>query len=273
MALQKLDWDVLRKILPKRKPDANKADFGHVLVIGGAPGFNGAARLAAESALRVGAGLVSVATHPQHAATLNCDCPELMVHGVKTKKDLAPLLERATVILLGSGLGQSTWGKLLWNAAIKTAKPLVLDADGLNILASTRNTKRTDWILTPHPGEASRLLQTSTQEIQSNRVLAVQMLVEKYNAISVLKGADTLVADHSKVFLNDLSDPGMATAGTGDVLAGITVGLLAQGLSLIDTAKLAVMIHSKSAEADTKTHGQRGMIASDIWKHMRHYLN
>lgn len=270
--MQPLQWKDLKALLPKRKPDANKGDFGHVLVIGGAPGFSGAVRLAGEAALRTGAGLVSIGTHSLHAPFLNSERPELMCHALHDEDDLPPLLQRATVIALGPGLGQTNWSKSLWKIITRTKKLLILDADGLNLLAQT-SIKNDKWILTPHPGEAARLLNTSIESIQDDRATAIEKLQRKYGGIIVLKGAQTLIADDKMIFLNDVSNPAMATAGMGDVLTGVIASLVAQGLSLIDAAKLGVVIHSQAAEELTQKEGERGLLASDLWPMLRKLVN
>lgn len=271
--MQILTWTKLIKKLPVRKPDAHKGDFGHVLVIGGAPGFGGAVRLAAESALRVGAGLVSIATHPEHAAYLNLTRPELMCHAIADEQALIPLLERATMVLLGPGLGTQPWGQMLWHAALSTKKPMVLDADGLNLLAQNP-LRRSDWILTPHPAEAARLLHSiTTSVIQTDRQTYVQRLQKEYSGVVVLKGAGTLIATGKQIFLNPASNPAMATAGMGDVLSGIIAGLCAQGLSLADAAKLGVVVHSAAAEEMSSMIGERGLLASDLWAVLADYVN
>ncbi|HEY9198928.1 MAG TPA: NAD(P)H-hydrate dehydratase, partial [Gammaproteobacteria bacterium] len=187
-AAWRIDTDWLQATLPSPRPRcAHKGAFGHVLVIGGQPGMSGAARLAGEAAARVGAGLVSVATHPEHAAALNLGRPELMVHAVADSEGLKPLLERATVLALGPGLGQSAWARGLLAAVWDSALPVVVDADGLNLLAQ-KPLRRDNWILTPHPGEAARMLGISTAQVQDDRLLAAASLRERFGAVVVLKG-------------------------------------------------------------------------------------
>jgi len=272
-----LNWNEIKNLLPIRtNPDANKYDFGHVLAVGGAPGFSGAIRLAAESALRTGAGLVSVITHPDHANLLNIHCPELMCHGLKSLSMLKPLIENSSVILLGPGLGREAWGKELWDLFIQAKQPKVIDADGLNLLAQYASEIKTDptWILTPHVGEAARLLKTTKETVQKNRTGSVKALLKNYGGVLVLKGGGTLIADSpEEIFLNPVHNPGMASAGMGDVLSGIIAGLLAQGLSLLDAAKLGVMIHSQAAEKLIHTEGQRGLLATDLWRVLKQFLN
>jgi NAD(P)H-hydrate epimerase len=265
-----LNWQTLQQKLPKRSPDSHKGDYGHVLVIGGAPGYSGAARLAAESALRVGAGLVSIATHPDHAHVLNIGRPELMCHRVASEEALLPLVKKASVVLIGPGLGQDVWGLSLFNAIIHTDKPLIIDADGLNLLAKLPK-KKHNWILTPHPGEAARLLAChGISDIQNNRLAAVKTLQANYGGVIVLKGAQTLIANEQNIFLNDMSNPAMASGGMGDVLAGMIAGLLAQHISAIDAANIAVMAHSLAA---AKLNISRGVLASDLWSYFPELLN
>ena len=284
--MEKLSWKALKKRYPTRSPEAHKYDFGHVLVIGGAPGYSGSVRLAGESALRVGAGVVTIATHPDHAAFMNMARPELMSHGISSGKELKPLLAKASVIILGPGLGRESWGRELFQvvmqAALENQKPLILDADGLYFLGEARglsgNTflgQGKHWILTPHAGEAAKLLHQSREEVQKDRAMAVRELVDLYGSVSVLKGAGTLIAStqSSEIFINPVSNPFMSTAGMGDVLSGIIAGLVAQQCDLLTAAKLGVSLHSTSVEWVAKKQGARGILASDVWVGMKHCLN
>ncbi len=260
--------------LHPRERDAHKGHFGHVLIVGGDYGMGGACRLAGEAALRSGAGLVSVATRPEHAFAITGVCPELMCHGVQKPSDLDPLLARATVVAIGSGLGQHPWGTTLWEHVLASDLPLVVDADALNVLAKKPIT-RENWILTPHPGEAARLLQSKPADVEIDRLKAVTALQKKFDGVIVLKGAGTLVM--SKMNQPDLciaGNPGMATAGMGDVLMGVIAALVAQGLSLLDAARLGVVAHATAAdEAVEWGGGERGMLASDLFEGIRACLN
>ncbi len=268
-----LDGARLKTLLPPRSPSCHKGQCGHVLVIGGDHGMAGAVRMAAEAAARVGAGLVSVATRPGHTAVVNANRPELMCHGIEHPRDLKPLLDRASVVAIGPGLGQTDWAQALLAEVMETQLYLVLDADALNLLAARPN-KRGRWILTPHPGEAARLLESSVAEVQQDRFRAVDAISERYNCITVLKGAGTLVqgAQESDVFLCRHGNPGMATAGMGDVLSGVIAALLAQGLALTDAACNAVYIHAVAADRAAR-QGQRGLLASDLYPHLRDLVN
>ena len=273
LAARRLDWAKIACQVPRRPRDAHKGDLGHVLVVGGASGFSGAARLAGEGALRVGAGLVSVATHPAHAAVLNLGRPELMVAAVTTPGDLAPLLARATVVAIGPGLGQGPWGRELLPPVLAAGKPLVLDADALNWLAQ-HAMRREDWVLTPHPGEAARLLGCSPAEVQADRFSAVRRLRDAFGGTLVLKGAGTLVmgAGRRPPGVCSQGNPGMASGGSGDVLTGMVAAFLARGLAAEDAAEAAVCLHAAAGDAAARA-GEQGMLASDLIAAIRPTLN
>ncbi len=191
----------------------------------------GAARLAGESALRAGAGLVSVATRASHVFALNAARPELMAHGVDGPQALAPLLERASVLALGPGLGQGAWGHALWLTALDANKPLVLDADGLNLLVREPRRFSMPSVLTPHPGEAARLLGVTTAAVEQDRFAAARELARRYAAIVVLKGAGSLIADpDGRLDVCPWGNPGMASGGMGDLLTGIVGSPAGAGL-------------------------------------------
>jgi len=266
-------------LLAPRPRSAHKGRYGHVLVVGGEHGFAGAARMAGEAAARAGAGLVSVATRAAHAAGIASARPELMVHGVEEAAALASLLERASVIALGPGLGQSPWSQALWEAALAAGKPLVVDADGLNLLARAatagRASRRADWVLTPHPGEAGRLLGSQAGAVQRDRFAAVADLAERYGGVAVLKGSGTLVlaSGERAPRLCDAGNPGMATGGMGDVLTGVVAGLMAQGLAPGDAARLGVCLHAHAADRAAAEQGERGLLALDLMAHLRRLVN
>jgi len=261
-----------KSALSPRPRDAHKGLFGHVLIIGGDYGMAGAARLAGEAALRVGAGLVSIATRPEHVSAIVSGRPELMCHPVKQAKDLKPLLAKATVIVLGPGLGQSAWSKQLFKQALASALPKIIDADGLNLLA--KQTKKSDhWILTPHPGEAARLLKSDNKKIQADRITAVKQLQQKLGGIAILKGAGSLVAASDSISICQAGNPGMASGGMGDVLSGVIGGLLAQQFNLQQAAELGVCLHAYAGDLAAQQNGERGMLASDLMPYLRELMN
>ncbi len=262
-----------QKALPARKRDAHKGDFGHVLIVGGDLSMGGAVSLASSAALHAGAGLVSVATHKEHVEAVVSQQPEVMCKAVETTSDLKPLLERATVVVIGPGLGKSAWSKAMFSEVLESDLPLLLDADALNLLAQT-NLKRDNWILTPHPGEAARLLEVSTQEIQADRVKAIKELKDKHGGVVVLKGAGSLVsaAGSHEIYMCEAGNPGMATAGMGDVLSGVIGALVAQKLSLEHAARLGVCVHAHAGDHASK-FGERGILASDLFPHITELVN
>lgn len=267
---QMLTHESLRRALPPRLRSAHKGRHGHVLLIGGDHGMAGAILLAARAALRAGAGLVSVATRPEHAVALTAAQPEIMVRGVSTAAELAPMMARATVLALGPGLGQCDWSAALWQAAVTAALPLVVDADALNLLAAQPR-KREDWILTPHPGEAGRLLGLSTAEVQRDRRRAVQELRQRYGGVAVLKGAGSLVQG-SQLALCPHGNPGMAVGGMGDVLTGVIAALRAQGLDAQAAARSGVLAHAVAGDRAAE-QGQRGLGAGDVIQVLRAVVN
>jgi NAD(P)H-hydrate epimerase len=267
----RLDPAWLGSVLPSRRRDGHKGVYGHTLGIGGDHGMAGAIAMSAEAALRVGSGLVSVATRAQHAALITSRRPELMVHAVDDAAQLAPLLDKARVVVIGPGLGQGSWGKALLEAALASGKPLVLDADALNLLAQNP-VQRPDWILTPHPGEAGTLLGRSSGSVQANRFAALQALGQHYGGVPVLKGAGTLIYSGGQFRLCPYGNPGMGTAGMGDILSGVIGGLRAQGLSAADAAAAGVLVHALAGD-DAADEGQRGLAATDLLPFLRRRVN
>ncbi|MBI3545588.1 MAG: NAD(P)H-hydrate dehydratase [Gammaproteobacteria bacterium] len=285
---QRLTPDTLYSALPRRRRDLHKGDAGHVLIIGGDQGMPGAVCLAGEAAYRAGAGLVVLATHPNHAAQIGAAHPELIVHGVASPEALRLLLARTDVIAIGPGLGQGEWGHALFGAVLDTSIPMIVDADALNFLAADPLMHR-DWILTPHPGEAARLLGMRTEEIQADRFVAVRELVASFGGVAVLKGSGTLIASlklnmerrasaasrailDDAVALCDRGNPGMASGGMGDVLTGVIAGLRAQGLPSTDAACLGVWLHAAAGD-DAAASGEIGLLASDLFPFIRARLN
>lgn len=258
-----------------RSRTAHKGHFGNVLVVGGGPGYSGAARLAAEAAARVGAGLVSLATHPAHAALATACRPELMCHGVSTPAELRVLARRATVIALGPGLGLSDWGRTLFAAAREFTSAMVMDADALNLLARDPD-HCMDRILTPHPGEAARLAGTDTDAVHADRRGTARRLADTYGGVVVLKGAGTIVQTAAAGALPVIirgGNPGMASGGMGDVLTGVIAGLLAQGWSLADAAIDGACVHAEAADRAATAAGERGLLAGDLMPWLRSAVN
>jgi hydroxyethylthiazole kinase-like uncharacterized protein yjeF len=250
--------------LAARKKNSHKGDYGNVLIIGGGPGMPGAVSLAAKAAMRTGAGSVTVATWPEHAHSVLPLIPEAMIWGVKTTEELKPLLAKATVCVIGPGLGESDWAKALFLAAITSQLPMVIDASALRLLAEHPQVDD-NWVLTPHPGEASSLLACSGAEVQRDRYQSAAAIQQQYGGVVVLKGTGTVIQTAEKnTFICPKGNPGMASAGMGDVLSGIIAGLCAQGFSLTDAAKLGVWVHALAGDNAAQILGQAGLLASDL---------
>ncbi|NHA14781.1 NAD(P)H-hydrate dehydratase [Thioalkalivibrio sp. XN279] len=271
-AARRLEPACLGEWLRPRERDAHKGRFGHVLVVGGDHGMGGAALLAGRAALRSGAGLVSVATRPAHAAAMFAAQPELMCRGVEGPRELEPLLERATVLVAGPGLGRSGWAQELLAVALDSGLPCILDADALNLL-SEHPRRISRGVLTPHPGEAARLLDSTAAEVEADRPAALRALQSRFGGVVLLKGAGTLVAGAGPVpWLCGAGNPGMASGGMGDVLSGLIGGLAAQLQDLERAACAGVLVHALAAD-DAAAHGERGLAAGDLLQHVRPWVN
>jgi NAD(P)H-hydrate epimerase len=274
-----LDYQQLTSVLEPRHRNAHKISHGHLLVVGGNRGMAGAAAMAAEAALYSGAGMVTVATHPDSVSAIMNRRPEIMARSVTGADDISRLLDRVTGVVLGPGLGADDWSREIFQAVMRSPLPIVLDADGLNLLAENP-VHRDNWILTPHPGEASRLLAADIPgEVQSDRLQAVIALQKKYGGVSLLKGAGTLIAESpiaeesSAISLCPYGNPGMSVAGMGDVLAGVIGGLLIQGLTAGDAVKLGATVHSLAADELVAEQGERGLLATELLPVIRRLVN
>jgi NAD(P)H-hydrate epimerase len=269
--LRRIDDAMIERALPRRRRAGHKGDYGHVLIIGGGEGMPGAVRLAGEAALRTGSGLVSIATHPSHAAMLVASRPELMPHGVATPAELEPLLERADVLAFGPGLGRSEWAQALFDYVATLSLPAVWDADALNLLAD-RPTAMARRVITPHPGEAARLLGTTAAAVQADRPAALDALVQQFGGTVVLKGAGSLVSAGPVPYLCMAGNPGMGSAGMGDVLTGIIASLIGQGVPVGEAAAVGVQVHARAGDRAASS-GERGLVASDLLAELRRVVN
>jgi NAD(P)H-hydrate epimerase len=271
-ALKCLDQNRLRQILPPRARDSHKGTHGSLLLVGGGPGMPGAIRLAAEAALRCGAGLVRVATWPDNLTAVVAGRPEIICHGVTQPGQLDDLLADSDAVVMGPGLGTTAWAQALWQRVLASDLPVVLDADGLNLLAAAPE-RRGHWVLTPHPGEAARLLGLDIRSVQLDRPATAVALAERYDGVAVLKGSGSLVAAPGAVTALSLAgNPGMASAGMGDVLAGVIGGLRCQINDLGEAARIGVLIHALAGDS-AAAQGERGMLASDLLPGLRRWVN
>ena len=259
---------LLRKLL--RNSESHKGDFGHVLVVAGNIGFGGAALLSSKAAIKIGAGLVSLATRSEHLQAALSFAPEVMTKPVDSGQSLENYLDLPTVICLGPGLGKDYWSEqMIYKSLENTHKnktPILIDADGLNLLPefSKKLPLPKKIVLTPHLGEAARLLNTSVEKVKKNRVSAAKRISNKYNSVVVLKSHETLICKEDKIYICDKGNPGMATAGMGDVLSGIISGLIAQKLSLFEAACLGVDLHARAGDIYSKKNNQQSLLPTDI---------
>ncbi|MGH8252726.1 MAG: NAD(P)H-hydrate dehydratase, partial [Steroidobacteraceae bacterium] len=227
-----------------------------------------------EAALRSGAGLVTVATAPENVSAIVGGRPELICFGAGKAADIEKAVASATVIAVGPGLGTNAWSRELLAAALERGKPLVIDADGLNMIASASLSVPKNSILTPHPGEAARLLQCSTADVQADRPAALRRLVEKTGAVIVLKGAGTLVGAPARTpALCTRGNPGMAAPGMGDVLTGAIAALLAQCRDPMLAARAGVIAHALAGDDLARQGGGRGMLALELAEGLTRWVN
>jgi ADP-dependent NAD(P)H-hydrate dehydratase / NAD(P)H-hydrate epimerase len=266
-------YDGLAWLTP-REQDAHKGQFGHVLVIGGDLGMGGAALLSAEAAAFSGAGMVSLATRSEHVGAALTRRPEIMALGVQRGQELQAKLSQASCVVVGPGLGRSAWSEQLLQVAVAAPHPLVLDADALNLLAAGRLPwpSHSQWVMTPHPGEAARLLGISAPEVQADRVAAVKALYTQYGGVVVLKGAGSLIYDGQQLWLAKVGNPALATAGSGDVLSGLIGSLMGQGLTPTQAACLGVCVHGAAADLCAPTTGLAGLQAAELLPALREIL-
>jgi len=278
-AVNLLSWSEQKLQLPKRSATSHKGTHGKILLIGGNRGMSGAVRLAAEAALRSGAGLVKVLTHRDNLSIVATPHPELMVTGIENEEEnIQSYLEWADCIAIGPGLGRDNWAQNLLGQALRYEKSKVLDADALNLLNQFNSVDLSHSVLTPHPGEAARLLDVDIAVIESDRYQAIRQLHNKYKSTVILKGAGSLIADSDqRISVCPYGNAGMASGGMGDCLTGIIATLLGQvELGRIETAELAaqlaVSIHAKAADSAAKA-GMIGLLARDLMEPLRSLIN
>jgi hydroxyethylthiazole kinase-like uncharacterized protein yjeF len=271
-AATRIDEHAIAELLPPRRRTAHKGQQGSVLVIGGNIGMAGAARMAGEAALRAGAGLVTVATRNENVAAIVGARPELMCRGVASAEELTALIARADVIALGPGLGQDEWAKTMFDTALGNDRRTVIDADALNLLAQLPRAN-SHWILTPHPGEAARLLGKTAGEVQRDRLGTARAIAQRYGSTVVLKGAGTLVVTvDGRPTICDHGNPGMASPGMGDVLTGVIAGIVAQSADLAAAARVGVLVHALAGDMAAR-RGERGLLATDLFTHLPTCVN
>lgn len=276
-----LDWDCTAEwarldemcgLVPRRVTNSHKGTYGHVLVIGGCREMSGAVSMTALAALRTGAGLVTVATTESALPLVAARAMEIMTISLPEKdgalcdasfEALERVLERFDVLCIGPGGTRNPESLGFFSRLLREIKkPMVLDADGLMALNE-------DWggshplVITPHPGESAKMLDTSVSDIEKDRIGAARALANRYHAVAVLKGSHTLVSNGRLISVNTTGNPGMATAGSGDALTGIIGGLMAQGCASWDAARLGVALHGYAGDIAARTKGG-GLITGDV---------
>ena len=284
MKASTLDLKQLIKRIPRRPRDSHKGMFGNVTVIGGQSGMVGAALLAARAALQLGAGSVHVMLLAEDAPSVDLLQPELMLHKaaelLHQPSHLVGDFFAADVLALGCGMGTSLNAQKLLHNAIQSQAALVLDADALNILAmrpdlrTLLGSRSAPTLLTPHPGEAARMLGCDTSDIQQNRLGKADELRSRYHSSVVLKGAGSVCATRDgKLYINTTGNPGMSAAGMGDVLTGILAALIAQRLAADDALLLAVHLHGAAGDELAKQNAMLGMSATEVTAWARWLFN
>jgi len=262
---KRVDWSSMALSLPRRPANAHKGRFGHVLVVAGERGFGGAGILAAEAAARSGAGLISLATRGEYVGAALARCPSIMAKAVTHGSELQPLIEAASVIVCGPGIGRGAWGQQMLQQVIASGKPRILDADALNLMAGRAARPSDDHVLTPHPGEAARLLGCEVSEVESDRLAAATRLQQRYGGVVLLKGAGTVIASEQALpVIVSGSNPGMATGGMGDVLSGLVGSLMGQCGDLRQAAMLGAALHLAAADVASETKGFMGLLPNDV---------
>ena len=256
--------------LPRRTKGTHKNRLGHVLIVGGNLHTGGAAILSAEGALRTGAGLISVVTHAEHVGPILARLPEVMAAEFQLGDDISQFFDRADVVVVGPGLGQDGWGRELLAQTLVSVKPIIMDADALNLLGKQSVDLPSDVILTPHPGEAARLLKVDANDVAQDRLRAVREISDRFKATVVLKGAGSIVARNGEIHgICDQANPALATAGSGDVLAGIIGACRAQLNDDLNAASLGVWLHVQAGIRAAQLAEGRAVAASDIAKAIR----
>ena len=274
-----IEKEEIKRILPVKPSDAHKNSMGHVLVLAGSPGYTGAAALTSMGALCSGCGLVTLAVPRSLNTILEIKLTEVITKplretesatiGLDAEEEIIDIVEQVDAVAIGPGLGKHPETRALVRKLIMTVdKPMVIDADGLNVLEgdlSLLGKRQNPTVITPHPGEMSRLLGTLTSDVQENRIAVARDIAVKHKIVTVLKGARTVVAGHdSSVFINPTGNSGMATAGMGDILTGIISGFISQRLSPFDAAKAGVYLHGLAGDIASDAGSEETLIAGDL---------
>jgi NAD(P)H-hydrate epimerase len=278
--IKEFSFEDIKENIPIRKENSHKGDHGKLLIIAGDEGFGGAGIMSSESGLKTGAGLVKLLTRKSHVSSSLAKNPEIMVSGADNAQDLEANLEWPDAVVAGPGMYKNFWSEQilykLLSFVADSGTPTLLDAGALRLLAHkafSRLTLNSQTVLTPHPGEAAEMLNTTPKEIQKNRIASAKELQKKYGCIVVLKGNGTIICDKNNAYLCSSGGPELAVAGTGDILSGIIGSLIAQGLTPLDAAKTGVAIHARAGEEFANDVGKIGLAASELISYIRKFLN
>ncbi len=271
--LRRLGYEDIIANLPKRVTSSNKGDSGKVLLIAGSLGMGGAALISGIGALRAGAGLVKIATDLHNVSAINSCRPELMTINIFDEEALVQAINWADVIAVGPGLGQGLEVSQILENLNGVRKPVIVDADALNLISKGLDLYLERMVITPHPGEAARLLGTSASEINADRINAACRLYERYGSTVLLKGAGTIVYDGKRITIISEGSPAMATGGMGDLLTGMIASLCAQGLSLSQATCVAAVIHGRAGSMASKEAGVIGTLPLDLAPYIRLLVN
>lgn len=267
----------ISKIKPRQK-DSHKGNYGHIFILAGSVGMTGAAYLASQAAILSGSGLVTLGIPSSLNVIMESKLTEVMTLPLQEtseqslssscEKKVIDFAQRCDAVVIGPGISRnSDTQKLVRSLVSKIAKPIILDADGINAYSEAPDDlkkRRDPLVMTPHPGEMSRISGIATEDIQKDREDAAKRFAAEFNATIVLKGFRTVVAGNKVIYINESGNPGMATGGTGDVLSGMIASLIGQGLAPFGAAKLASYVHGVAGDAAMREHGEISLIASDI---------
>ena len=268
------NFDSIQKKIPKRSLNSHKGDFGRVMIIGGSKGMGGAAILSSEASLFCGSGLVHLHIHPSNVEASLIRNPEVMALGINKKLSIPVDIN---VLLCGPGLKNDEWSNNIFNEVfkIKNIETLIFDAGAFEFINEKKFDENINIILTPHPGEAAKLLDISNNEIQKDRINAAKEISKRYSAYVILKGKDTIICSKNSedIFVCSEGGPELSSGGTGDVLAGILSALVAQKLDIIDACKLSVAVHARAGKIFKNEIGEIGLNASSLIYTIRDLIN
>ena len=272
--IKEFNFDSLEKSIPERSSNSHKGDFGKVMIVGGSEGMGGAAILSSEASLFSGAGLVHLSTHPINVEASLKRNPEVMAYGIDKSFSIP---ENIDVLLCGPGLKNDEWSKNVFDEIISANNfgAVILDAGALHFIGENNLETSKNKVLTPHPGEAAKLLGISNNEVQEDRINAAKSISNKFSASVILKGKETIICSYGdeELFICTEGGPELSSGGTGDVLAGVLSALIAQKVDITDACKISVAVHARAGEEFRNKTGEIGLNASSLIPTIRDLLN